>query len=331
MKQIINLINKIYIIFISIFLYVFLKPLITISKKILNYKIHEKISFFLIDFVNLFYIAERLEAIKMNNIKYNIRKYRDVYDKKGLNLYFHHFNPEDIINNKKILDIGCGVGGKDYELLKFNPKKIVGIDLSKRNIKYAKELINPKTKDKLCFLNKNLMDFDEKTKFDTIISYAVFEHIDKNLLIPVLNKSYNLLNKKGKMLIVFNHYNDKFGMHLQEYIYHPWPQSIFDEQTLFNYWNYTLKKDKNINSESYFPIEYKHGAYKHNSDCFMNLNRISIEEFEKIISKTRFKYIKKDLYSKSFLLKIFPFIPEKYLIGSSVYYLTVPSFHSIEH
>ncbi len=319
LKKIFKSINEVYIALVSITLYFFFKPFIILLKKILSKKNYEKISFILITFINYFYITERIQLKRNNKIKYDIKKYRDVYDRGGLNLYFKYFSPNEIITNKKILDFGCGVGGKDFELIKYSPKKIVGIDLSNRNIKYAKELINGLNKDKLFFYNKDISSINEK--FDTIISYTVFEHVNKNLLLTVLNKMYTLLNKNGIILIVFNHYNDKLGMHLKEYIYHPWPQTLFEEKILFEYWNKNFFEDDKVNNKSYFSIEYKHGLAKHNSDCFMNLNKISIYEFEKIIKKTKFKYLGKDLYSKSLLLKIMPFLPKKYLIGSAVYYL----------
>lgn len=315
----IKIFNEFYCSILSLFLFLLLKPLILISSTILSKKKVEFICFNLIKFVNILFFINKKNSLRNNELKYDVRIYRDTSDRNGLNLYFKGDHPNKIITNKKILDIGCGVGGKDFEFIKFNPQKVVGIDLSSRNIEYAKELINEFNKNKLFFYHKDLFSLNEK--FDTIISFTVFEHIDRNLLLPILNKTYDLLNNKGMMIIVFNHYNDKFGAHLKEYIYHPWPQILFREDILFKFWNDRFKKDKNIDKDSYFPIEYLHGVNKHNSDCFMNLNKVSITEFEKIINQSKLKLIKKYFYSKSFLLKIFQFLPKKYLMGSVVYYL----------
>ncbi len=319
MKKSLKLINEYYIISVSIIFYFFLKPFIILLKKILSEKNYEKACFTLIKFINHFFVIERRQSRTLNEMKYDIRKYRDNYDRKGLKLFFKYFPAKEIITNKKILDLGCGVGGKDFELLKFNPKKITGIDLSKRNIKYAKELINKSNKNKLFFYNKDVLNISGK--FDIIISYTVFEHIDKDLLLPILNKLYALLNKNGIIIIIFNHYDDKFGTHLKEYIYHPWPQTLFEEKIIFNYWDKKFHEDDKINKNSYFPIGYKHNLSNHGLDCFMNLNKISIKEFEDITKQTKLKYIKKDLYSKSIILKFLPFLNKRYLIGSAVYYL----------
>jgi len=311
--------NNVYEIVLSLFLYLVIKPLLLICKIILYEKKYKKFCFILIGLINYLYPLNRIKELRRNEIKYNLINYHEESDKKGINLYFKCNSPLEIIKNKKILDFGCGVGGKDCELIKFNPKKIIGIDLSERNIKYARKLINQKTKKRLFFYKKDILLLKEK--FDTILSFTVFEHLKKKELIQILNKMADLLKKKGKVIIVFNHYNDRFGTHLKEYIYHPWPQTIFEEEILFKYWNSKLKKDKKISQKSYFPIQYEHGINSPNSDCFMNLNKVTIQEFEEIIKKSKLRLLNKYLYSKSFLLKLLPFLPKKYLIGSAVYFL----------
>ncbi|MDD4156502.1 MAG: class I SAM-dependent methyltransferase [Methanosarcinaceae archaeon] len=314
-------IYEVYTIFMSVSLFVFLKPGLLIFKKISSLRRYEHFCYKVINFVNYLYPMQRMESLKDNKVKYDIKIYRDTYDREGLNLYFNFFSPDESITNKRILDFGCGVGGKAFELLKYNPRRIVGIDLSSRNIKFAKELIDKINSNNLFYLNLNIFDLKENNQFDTIISFTVFEHIDKELLLPILNKMYELLESNGICIIVFNHYNSKFGMHLKEYIYHPWPQTLFEEYILYQFWNCKLKNDIKSYENSYFPIEYNHGLNGHNADCFMNLNKVSISEFEEMINKSKFNYIYKDLYSKSFLLKLIPILPEKYLIGSATYYL----------
>lgn len=319
--KIIQTINEIYTALMTLLIIILFKPLVSISEKILPAQKYQRLCFFLISIINNLFPLQKYQSLKDNQIEYNIRRYRDTYDREGLNLYLKYFGPNEIITGKEILDLGCGIGGKDLEFLKYNPKKIVGIDLSERNIRYAKELIDNANREKLFFKNIDLFDFKGKQKFDTVISYTVFEHIDKELLLPILNKIYGLLNNKGKAIIVFNHYNDKFGSHLKQYIYHPWPQTIFKEDIMSSYWNFKFSRDNNVNTESYFPPGYSHGKIKDNKECYMHLNKIPISEFEKIISKSKFNYHKKYFYSKSFLLKIFPFLPTKYLLGSVIYYL----------
>ena len=41
--------------------------------------------------------------------------------------------------NSDILDYGCGVGNSSQKVIKFNPKKIIGIDISDVSIEKAKK------------------------------------------------------------------------------------------------------------------------------------------------------------------------------------------------
>lgn len=321
LSKIKNAIMDLFDLLISLFLWIILKPLLISSKYLFSYKVYIEINFMLIKLTNILFFYNQLKLKQLVREQYNLRKFRDSYDRGGLELYFKILNSEVLFKNKYILDLGCGVGGKDFEILKYNPKKIIGIDLSSRNIKYAKELINKKDKSKLEFLKKDIFTFENKETFDTIISFTVFEHIDKNLLLSILNKIGKIIKGDGNILIVYNHFNDKFGSHLKEYIYHPWPQSIFEEKILFDYWNKKLDNDSNLTKDSYFPKLYRHGTQSHNSDCFMNLNKFSIKEFEEVIKKSDLKLIERYHYSKSILLKILPFLPKKYLEGSALYYL----------
>ncbi|MEP7104022.1 MAG: class I SAM-dependent methyltransferase [Candidatus Dojkabacteria bacterium] len=315
------MLNEIRDILLSIVLFIFFKPVLLVGRLLLSKKAYKALSFKLITFTNNVFGYYRDQLSDYNKIKYDMRKYRDTYDRKGLELYFQLVSAEDLFLNKKILDFGCGVGGKALEILKYNPEHVMGIDLSKRDIDYAKELLNDSNKSKLFFEYKDILDLKDPESFDSIVSFTVFEHVDTPLLLPILDKMYELLKKNGNLLIVFNHFNDRFGSHLKEYIFHPWPQSLFDEEMIYEYWNQSLISDKNSNDNSYFPKNYRHGVGNHNEDCYINLNKLNISDFEKIIKQTKFKYVDRYDYSRLKILDKLNFLPSKYLQGSSVYYL----------
>jgi SAM-dependent methyltransferase len=248
------------------------------------------------------------------------RKYRDGFDRTGIELYLHFAPPEQLFKNKNVLDIGCGFGGKTARLLGYRPRAVLGIDVSKSSIKLAKELINSRNRKKLNFKVIDLLVLSSKQGFDTVVSFTVFEHIDRQFLLPYLNKISELLTPNGKAIIIFNHFCDRFGSHLQQHIYFPWPQLIFEEKTLFQYWN-----DRHAHStklkESRYPKSYKHGVGVHNSDCFMNVNKVSIDDFLEMINQSKLYCTQTYYYSKSEVLRVFPLLSNKYLLGSCAYML----------
>ena len=107
---------------------------------------------------------------------------------------------------KTILDIGCGDSYLDYTLINEvkDIDKIYGIDI------YAKEDIND---DKYIVVN----DYKKlnKKKFDTILMFDVFEHIDddcdfmKNTVLP-------LLNTNGRIILTVPAYQFLFSKHDKE-------------------------------------------------------------------------------------------------------------------
>ena len=80
--------------------------------------------------------------------------------------------------NSNILDYGCGIGQSLQEVIKFNPKKVFGIDISEVSIQKAKDSIQKS--------NSNvelLVDNCEKTKFndntfDIIYGSGILHHLD---------------------------------------------------------------------------------------------------------------------------------------------------------
>lgn len=93
----------------------------------------------------------------------------------------------------KILDLGCGVGERSKYLSKFG--KVIGIDISSKNIEIAKQ--------KYPEIDFRVMEAEnlsfEKDFFDTIYAYDVLEHVDD--LEKTLEEIKRVLKQGGKLLI----------------------------------------------------------------------------------------------------------------------------------
>lgn len=272
----------------------------------------------LIDRCNSYFMEEQRSLNTLNNYKYDVRIYRDKYDSSPISQFFGDKDLNKLFYDKKILDFGCGLGGKEMVLMQYKSKSIVGIDLSRRNIRYAREREMPAN---IRFLKRNILKDRISGKYDIIFSFTVFEHIPKKEMVRILVKLKQMLTKKGKIIIVYNFYNDRFGSHLKEYIFHPWPQQIFNISDLFKYWNNKKEQDKKITHDSYFPKIYNHGNTKHNHDCYMNINMLNERQFEKFVHQAGLRVTYKYHYTKFELLKKYPYLPKKYLAGSCTYIL----------
>ncbi|WP_165482661.1 class I SAM-dependent methyltransferase [Legionella gresilensis] len=98
----------------------------------------------------------------------------------------------------KILDVGCGSGKPIAKYLKDKGFDVYGIDISPKQLEYAKQII---AKDKL--FNTDILNFSTSIKFEAIICWFTLFHIHISLHEEVLRKLHRLLKPQGLLLITF--------------------------------------------------------------------------------------------------------------------------------
>ena len=142
---------------------------------------------------------------------YDIKSFSDAYDKmryenKGMNANdlveipnFRKLIPD--LNNKKVLDLGCGYGEKDIYCKELGAKEVLGIDISEHMLKIA--LDNNKDKD-ITYKLMAMEDIDKlEEKFDVVISSLAIHYVkDYDKLIKDI---YNLLNEDGILIFSIDH------------------------------------------------------------------------------------------------------------------------------
>lgn len=142
---------------------------------------------------------------------YDIKTFSEAYDKmryenKGKNANdlieipnFRKLIPD--LNNKRVLDLGCGYGENDIYCRELGAKEVLGIDISEHMIKIA--LDNNKDK-KIKYKLMAMEDIDKlEEKFDVVISSLAIHYVkDYDKLIKDI---YNLLNKDGILIFSIDH------------------------------------------------------------------------------------------------------------------------------
>ena len=147
------------------------------------------------------------------------------------------------LENKSVLDFGCGHGSLCLDIAKSDVKLVTGIDINNNLINFAKENLKEnysKYKNKINFHNKDILKEHFNEKFDLIVSKDTFEHT--NNLPEILNKFYDILNKGGLAYVGFGPlYNFFNGDHGRTQLKIPWLHVILSDQFIIDRYN---KKNK---------------------------------------------------------------------------------------
>lgn len=109
--------------------------------------------------------------------------------------YSSEFVADSDIKNKRILDIGCGYGWFELNVLDRKVKQITGIDISSTDLETAKSHI----KDKRVVFKVGVvpkLPFEDNC-FDTVVAWEVIEHIPKNTEDTMFREIYRVLKKNG--------------------------------------------------------------------------------------------------------------------------------------
>lgn len=103
------------------------------------------------------------------------------------------------LKNKKVLDIGCGYGWCELNLLGRGVKKISAIEISKNDLVTIRQNI----KDERLTLktgSATKLPFEDEL-FNTVVSWEVIEHIPKNTEFIMFKEVYRVLKPEGKFYL----------------------------------------------------------------------------------------------------------------------------------
>jgi len=211
--------------------------------------------------------------------------------------YTGRYTREDMFENKRVLDIGCGAGGKSLYYASAGAEKVVGIDTEE---KYAEE--SAALADKLGLSEKfeficgdaAKMTFPDMS-FDTIIMNDAMEHVDDPK--AVLNECMRVLAPGGRLYINFPPYYHPYGAHISDAVGIPWVHVFFSEKSLVR--NYKkLVKDLPDGERR---IKFRISARADGTEYFSYINKMTIRRFKKITAELN---LNKEYYKEEMFVRI---------------------------
>ncbi len=133
----------------------------------------------------------------------------DWWNKSGHYKLLHRLNPIRLqyilskcnLNNKKVLDIGCGGGILSEELCK-QGAEVTGIDSSSKSISIARQHAKQNNYD-IKYINKSIFEITDLGIYDFVICFEMIEHINEpNDLIKKIKEHSS--KKSGLFLSTIN-------------------------------------------------------------------------------------------------------------------------------
>jgi|GEM_PF-6068616 len=111
---------------------------------------------------------------------------------------FKFLDSEDI-KGKVILDIGCGYGWFENEIIKKHPKKIIASEISEADLSTIKKYI---TNPKIVFKKTSAIDLSiNDGTIDTVVSWEVIEHIPDKTEHKMFSEARRVLKPHGSFYL----------------------------------------------------------------------------------------------------------------------------------
>ncbi|GHT63936.1 hypothetical protein AGMMS50239_20750 [Bacteroidia bacterium] len=205
-------------------------------------------------------------SLKKEDLEYFNRR---IFENKK---FWNRLGGEPDLKGKTVLDVGCGHGGLCVDMAAADAKKVVGVDLERERILFAKENLRlnyPQYTGIVEFYEIDLKDYDAGEQFDYIVSKDSFEHI---IDLPGMMEEMKRRLKPGGLLYVgFGPlYNDYYGDHKRTECIIPWGHVLFSDEKII----------KRLNKNKQTPIQ---------SIIELGVNQLSLADYRRIFKESGFE------------------------------------------
>ncbi|MGR3292443.1 MAG: class I SAM-dependent methyltransferase [Candidatus Scalindua sp.] len=130
----------------------------------------------------IFYIFLNKLTLRLHNFIYKLSSRFAIKAEDGIHpkhrlMNYHQFFIDNIENNDRVLDIGCGNGALAFDLAK-KAERVVAIDMNQQNIGTAKEKYSS---GNIEYFIGNVTNYNFPEEFNVAVLSNVLEHIDNRL------------------------------------------------------------------------------------------------------------------------------------------------------
>ena len=207
--------------------------------------------------------------------------------RKTIQFYLERYTPEEMFQNKRVLDLGCGAAGKSLYYASLGAKEVIGVDMVER-YKAEAEALAAKLgfEERFRFLLADAARLPlENGTVDTVIMNDFMEHVADPP--AVLAEAFRLLKPGGRIYINFPPYRHPFGAHLSDAINVPWVHLFFREKTMIAVYKELIADLPDARER----INLRFSENEKGEPTISYINKMSIKRFKAILKEANIKPI----------------------------------------
>ncbi len=199
----------------------------------------------------------------------------------GLETATRYLEPRGDLDGKKVLDVGCGLGGKTVAYRERGAGAVFGADILEANAAASRDFaVESGVDDRTAFLvgDAALLPFGDGS-FDTVVANDAMEHFSRPA--EALDEIRRVTRRGGAIWIFFTPHFSPLGSHLYDYIYTPWCHLVFTRRAIEGAIGDVLRE--RMTGQSWDEIEKRRLEIMRSYD--EDLNHMSIRRFLGIVGR----------------------------------------------
>ena len=192
--------------------------------------------------------------------------------------YSGFYTPEEMFKGKKVLDMGCGAGGKSLYYASLGAEHVTGVEIVEHYKAEATALAAELgLSDRFTFVCASAFELPfPDCSFDTIIMNDFFEHVSDPE--RALKEAIRLITPEGKIFINFPPYYHPTGYHMSDAINMPWVHLFFTDRQLIEAYKDLVKGLPDEQDR----LDLRFSKDENGVDQYTYINRMTLKRAKKI-------------------------------------------------
>jgi SAM-dependent methyltransferase len=188
------------------------------------------------------------------------------------------FGSHGVVEGKRVLDVGCGLGASALAVSRAGASEVVGVDTDLGKISRAAEAARRMGAGRVQFLVQSGAGLGVAPgRFDVVLLLDVIEHVADP--VSVLAECAGILRLGGRVLLSFPPYDSPWGAHLFTQVPVPWVHLLADDRAILDLWRESHSEGVERGEIACSPGRARAIMEAENTAELWDCNRMTIQRF----------------------------------------------------